>query len=58
MNKAVFYLKKNGETSEVWAKAINSKGELLDDVRLDNNSEYASVNDWKDYNYMQLLMHQ
>ncbi len=51
MNKAVFYLKKNGETSEVWAKAINQKGELLNDVRLDNNSEYASVNDWKDYKF-------
>jgi hypothetical protein len=50
MNKAIFYTKINGSTFELWGKVIAENDDLIRDVRLDNNAEYASVSGWKNHN--------
>ena len=49
MNKAVFYLKKQDNIVEFWAKLIYVNNDVMLDVNLSHNNDYGSVNEWKSH---------
>ena len=47
MDSAIFYTKEKEGYLEVWAKIISKNNDIIDNVKLDNNSDYGSISDWK-----------